>query len=150
MPLSSWARASITTHHLHPDLPPAAAADHRVHILEKQVWACRVVEIRWSRRRPPRSVSRCVRRLRRAFKLLCDDCRFLFVCDGCHWCHEFQANHILKVCDRCDAFYCRGCERNGLMRGLQRSGLQHVVDADELCILRLRLVRGLGQGVRTL
>ncbi len=29
---------------------------------------------------------------------------------GCHWCHEFQANHEIRVCDRCDAFYCRGCD----------------------------------------
>ncbi|KAL9186934.1 hypothetical protein ACHAXT_010654 [Thalassiosira profunda] len=39
----------------------------------------------------------------------CDDCRS-FICDGCHWCHEFQANHEIRVCDRCDAFYCRGCD----------------------------------------
>jgi hypothetical protein len=29
---------------------------------------------------------------------------------GCHWCHEFQANHEIRVCDRCDAFYCRACD----------------------------------------
>ena len=29
---------------------------------------------------------------------------------ACHWCHEFQANHEIRVCDRCDAFYCRGCD----------------------------------------
>ncbi|KAL3795059.1 hypothetical protein HJC23_006380 [Cyclotella cryptica] len=39
----------------------------------------------------------------------CDDCRS-FICDGCHWCHEFQANHEIRVCDRCDAFYCRACD----------------------------------------
>ncbi|KAL7547296.1 hypothetical protein ACHAWF_016647 [Thalassiosira exigua] len=39
----------------------------------------------------------------------CDDCRS-FICDACHWCHEFQANHEIRVCDRCDAFYCRGCD----------------------------------------
>mmetsp|Transcript_16666 Transcript_16666/g.18766 ORF Transcript_16666/g.18766 Transcript_16666/m.18766 type:complete len:1600 (+) Transcript_16666:248-5047(+) len=39
----------------------------------------------------------------------CDDCR-RYICNGCHWCHEFQANHEIRVCDRCDAFYCRGCD----------------------------------------
>ena len=39
----------------------------------------------------------------------CDDCRG-YICNGCHWCHEFQANHEIRVCDRCDAFYCRGCD----------------------------------------
>lgn len=33
-----------------------------------------------------------------------------YVCGQCHWCHEFQANHEIRVCDRCDAFYCRGCD----------------------------------------
>ena len=28
----------------------------------------------------------------------------------CHWCHEYQANHSIRVCDRCDAFYCRQCD----------------------------------------
>mmetsp|Transcript_16769 Transcript_16769/g.37704 ORF Transcript_16769/g.37704 Transcript_16769/m.37704 type:complete len:158 (-) Transcript_16769:371-844(-) len=39
----------------------------------------------------------------------CDDCRS-YICNGCHWCHEFQANHEIRVCDRCDAFYCRSCD----------------------------------------
>ena len=39
----------------------------------------------------------------------CDDCR-RYICNGCHWCHEFQANHEIRVCDRCDAFYCRTCD----------------------------------------
>lgn len=39
----------------------------------------------------------------------CDDCRG-YICNGCHWCLEFQANHEIRVCDRCDAFYCRGCD----------------------------------------
>jgi len=33
-----------------------------------------------------------------------------YICSSCHWCHEFQANHEIRVCDRCDAFYCRGCD----------------------------------------
>mmetsp|Transcript_1086 Transcript_1086/g.1992 ORF Transcript_1086/g.1992 Transcript_1086/m.1992 type:complete len:1016 (-) Transcript_1086:16-3063(-) len=39
----------------------------------------------------------------------CDDCRS-WICNACHWCHEFQANHEIRVCDRCDAFYCRQCD----------------------------------------
>ncbi len=39
----------------------------------------------------------------------CDDCRG-YICNECHWCHEFQANHEIRVCDRCDSFYCRGCD----------------------------------------
>merc|ERR1712032_607570 len=26
------------------------------------------------------------------------------------WCHEYQANHEIRVCDRCDAFYCKACD----------------------------------------
>lgn len=39
----------------------------------------------------------------------CDECN-AYVCNSCHWCHEFQANHEIRVCDRCDAFYCRSCD----------------------------------------
>jgi hypothetical protein len=39
----------------------------------------------------------------------CDECS-AYICDSCHWCHEFQANHEIRVCDRCDAFYCRACD----------------------------------------
>ena len=39
----------------------------------------------------------------------CDECNS-YICQDCHWCHEFQANHEIRVCDRCDAFYCRGCD----------------------------------------
>ncbi|KAL7577658.1 hypothetical protein ACA910_015171 [Epithemia clementina (nom. ined.)] len=39
----------------------------------------------------------------------CDECS-AFICSHCHWCHEFQANHEIRVCDRCDAFYCRACD----------------------------------------
>jgi hypothetical protein len=39
----------------------------------------------------------------------CDECQS-YICNGCHWCHEFQANHEIRVCDRCDAFYCRNCD----------------------------------------
>lgn len=39
----------------------------------------------------------------------CDECQ-AYVCEACHWCHEYQANHEIRVCDRCDAFYCRGCD----------------------------------------
>lgn len=39
----------------------------------------------------------------------CDECSS-YICSACHWCHEFQANHEIRVCDRCDAFYCRGCD----------------------------------------
>eukprot|EP00977_Amphora_coffeiformis_P011300 scaffold2720_cov173-Amphora_coffeaeformis.AAC.7 len=39
----------------------------------------------------------------------CDECSS-YICSSCHWCHEFQANHEIRVCDRCDAFYCRGCD----------------------------------------
>lgn len=39
----------------------------------------------------------------------CDECSS-YICDSCHWCHEFQANHEIRVCDRCDAFYCRQCD----------------------------------------
>lgn len=39
----------------------------------------------------------------------CDECTS-YICQECHWCHEFQANHEIRVCDRCDAFYCRRCD----------------------------------------
>ncbi|GMH93426.1 hypothetical protein TL16_g12624 [Triparma laevis f. inornata] len=39
----------------------------------------------------------------------CDDCG-AWICQTCHWCHEYQANHSVRVCDRCDAFYCRQCD----------------------------------------
>lgn len=39
----------------------------------------------------------------------CYDCS-RYICSDCHWCHEFQANHEIRVCDRCDAFYCRHCD----------------------------------------
>lgn len=39
----------------------------------------------------------------------CDECS-AYICDSCHWCHEFQANHEIRVCDRCDASFCRGCD----------------------------------------
>lgn len=39
----------------------------------------------------------------------CDECQ-AYICPGCHWCHEYQANHEIRVCDRCDAFYCRNCD----------------------------------------
>jgi hypothetical protein len=39
----------------------------------------------------------------------CDECQS-YICQTCHWCHEFQANHEIRVCDRCDAFYCRTCD----------------------------------------
>ncbi|KAL3924874.1 MAG: hypothetical protein SGILL_000783 [Bacillariaceae sp.] len=39
----------------------------------------------------------------------CDECQ-AYICNGCHWCHEFQANHEIRVCDRCDAFYCKACD----------------------------------------
>jgi hypothetical protein len=39
----------------------------------------------------------------------CDEC-CAYICNDCHWCHEFQANHEIRVCDRCDAFYCRSCD----------------------------------------
>eukprot|EP00980_Cylindrotheca_fusiformis_P028954 scaffold22680_cov107-Cylindrotheca_fusiformis.AAC.23 len=39
----------------------------------------------------------------------CDECQS-YICQTCHWCHEFQANHEIRVCDRCDAFYCRHCD----------------------------------------
>jgi hypothetical protein len=39
----------------------------------------------------------------------CDDCHS-FICSACHWCHEYQANHEIRVCDRCDAFYCKKCD----------------------------------------
>jgi len=39
----------------------------------------------------------------------CDECN-AYICHDCHWCHEFQANHEIRVCDRCDAFYCKACD----------------------------------------
>lgn len=39
----------------------------------------------------------------------CDECHS-FICSACHWCHEYQANHEIRVCDRCDAFYCKQCD----------------------------------------
>ena len=42
-------------------------------------------------------------------QVACDDCSS-FICNVCHWCHEYQANHEIRVCDRCDAFYCRSCD----------------------------------------
>eukprot|EP00934_Nitzschia_sp_Nitz4_P006143 Nitzschia sp. Nitz4//scaffold273_size25297//16228//20551//NITZ4_008320-RA/size25297-snap-gene-0.5-mRNA-1//1//CDS//3329545259//6133//frame0 len=42
-------------------------------------------------------------------KVRCEECH-AYICENCHWCHEFQANHEIRVCDRCDAFYCRNCD----------------------------------------
>ena len=42
-------------------------------------------------------------------QVCCDECQ-AYICPGCHWCHEYQANHEIRVCDRCDAFYCRNCD----------------------------------------
>jgi hypothetical protein len=39
----------------------------------------------------------------------CDECGS-YICRQCHWCHEFQANHEIRVCERCDGFYCRVCD----------------------------------------
>lgn len=39
----------------------------------------------------------------------CDECN-AFLCNNCHWCHEFQANHEIRVCERCDGFFCRKCD----------------------------------------
>ena len=39
----------------------------------------------------------------------CDECNS-YICNQCHWCHEYQSNHEIRVCDRCDAFYCRACD----------------------------------------
>lgn len=39
----------------------------------------------------------------------CDECN-AFLCNKCHWCHEFQANHEIRVCERCDGFFCRKCD----------------------------------------
>lgn len=39
----------------------------------------------------------------------CDGCH-AFICSNCHWCHEYQANHEVRVCDRCDGFYCKACD----------------------------------------
>ena len=39
----------------------------------------------------------------------CDGCHS-FICSNCHWCHEYQANHEIRVCDRCDGFYCKDCD----------------------------------------
>ena len=39
----------------------------------------------------------------------CDECAS-HICNDCHWCHEFQANHEIRVCDRCDGFYCKACD----------------------------------------
>ena len=45
----------------------------------------------------------------RNVQVACNDCTG-YICNDCHWCHEFQANHEIRVCDRCDAYYCRGCD----------------------------------------
>jgi KH domain len=42
-------------------------------------------------------------------QLACDSCD-AFVCVECHWCHEFQANHEIRVCDTCNSFLCKKCE----------------------------------------
>ncbi|GKY91988.1 hypothetical protein MPSEU_000170400 [Mayamaea pseudoterrestris] len=39
----------------------------------------------------------------------CDECSS-YICGDCHWCHEYQANHEIRVCDRCDIFVCRHCD----------------------------------------
>ena len=40
----------------------------------------------------------------RAVLVSCINCH-LFICTTWHWCHEYQANHEIRVSDRCDAFY---------------------------------------------
>jgi hypothetical protein len=39
----------------------------------------------------------------------CDECSN-FICTSCHWCHEFQGNHEIRVCGYCDVFYCKECD----------------------------------------
>jgi hypothetical protein len=39
----------------------------------------------------------------------CWECQ-AYICQGCHWCREYQANHEIRVCDRCEAHYCRACD----------------------------------------
>ena len=46
---------------------------------------------------------------RTSIQVRCDACN-AYICNACHWCHEFQAHHEIRVCDRCDAFYCRDCD----------------------------------------
>ena len=51
----------------------------------------------------------CYRTTTTDIQVRCYEC-CRFICGQCHWCHEFQANHEIRVCDRCDAFYCRNCD----------------------------------------
>lgn len=51
----------------------------------------------------------CRRNAHTDIQVRCDECQ-AYICQNCHWCHEFQANHEIRVCDRCDAFYCRTCD----------------------------------------
>lgn len=62
---------------------------------------------------PPTAAPRCTVATTgptaRGIQVSCDNCHS-FICTGCHWCHEYQANHEIRVCDRCDAFYCKACD----------------------------------------
>jgi len=51
--------------------------------------------------------------LESGIQVSCDDCD-RYICNDCHWCHDFQANHEIRVCDRCHAFYCRSCDEMDL------------------------------------
>jgi len=44
------------------------------------------------------------------WQVKCDECQSSFICNDCHWCHEYQGNHEIRVCDRCDAYYCYHCD----------------------------------------
>jgi len=57
----------------------------------------------------PETCLHCRTKAKDGIQVRCDECSS-FICNTCHWCHEFQANHEIRVCDRCDAFYCRQCD----------------------------------------
>ena len=58
---------------------------------------------------PPADGSSSESQTAPGIQVSCDDCHS-FICSSCHWCHEYQANHEVRVCDRCDAFYCKRCD----------------------------------------
>ena len=83
-----------------------------------------------------------------AVQVSCDDCHS-FICTTYHWCHEYQANHEIRVYDHCDAFYCRGCDEMDQCDDCSEvvcGGCSTLVSCK---FLRLWVVRGLCHRLRT-
>ena len=59
---------------------------------------------------PPFTTKQDFRRLQEEHvQVRCEGCTN-YICSDCHWCHEYQANHEIRVCDRCEGFYCKLCD----------------------------------------